>query len=191
MSAYGVLALQGDFAAHAAALRATGAGVREVRHVAQLSGLDGLVMPGGESSTLLHLMRDEPWFEGLRAFHARGGRIFGTCAGAILLARDVTSPAQPGLGLLDATIERNAYGRQAESFEATLEVAGLGEPLPVVFIRAPRFRGLGPGVEVLARHAGEPVLVRQGGVLAATFHPEITGDARLHRLFTLARERAA
>lgn len=191
MSTYGVLALQGDFAAHAAALRATGVGVREVRHVAQLSGLEGLVMPGGESSTLLHLMRDEPWFDGLRAFHERGGRLFGTCAGAILLARDVTGPAQPSLGLLDAAIERNAYGRQAQSFEATLDVAAVHGPLQAVFIRAPRFGALGPGVEVLAVHDGEPVLVRQGRVLAATFHPEIAGDGRLHQLFTLPRERAA
>lgn len=185
MSAYGVLALQGDFAAHAAALQATGVGVREVRHVAQLSGLEGLVMPGGESSTLLHLMQAEPWFDALRAFHARGGRLFGTCAGAILLAREVLSPGQPSLGLLDAAIERNAFGRQAESFETTLELPSLGGDLPAVFIRAPRFRALSHGVEVLARLDGEPVLVRQGRVMAATFHPEIAGDPRLHALFTL------
>ncbi len=184
MSAYGVLALQGDFASHAEALRAAGVGVREVRHVAQLSGLDGLAIPGGESSTLLHLMQAEPWFDGLRAFHARGGRILGTCAGAILLAREVVSPAQESLGLLDATVERNGFGRQADSFETALDVPALGGRLEAVFIRAPRFRALGPGVEVLARLGDEPVLVRQGGVLAATFHPEIAGDARLHALFT-------
>jgi 5'-phosphate synthase pdxT subunit len=184
VSVYGVLALQGDFAAHGAALQSTGVGVREVRHVAQLSGLAGLVIPGGESSTLLHLMRTEPWFEALRAFHDAGGRLFGTCAGAILLAREVLSPGQPSVGLLDAAIERNGFGRQAQSFETTLDLPELGQALPAVFIRAPRFRAIGPGVEVLARLGDEPVLVRQGRVLAATFHPEIAGDARLHAHFT-------
>jgi 5'-phosphate synthase pdxT subunit len=188
VSVYGVLALQGDFAAHGAALQSTGVGVREVRHVAQLSGLDGLVMPGGESSTLLHLMQAEPWFDALRAFHARGGRLFGTCAGAILLAREVLSPGQPSLGLLDAVIERNGFGRQAESFETTLDLPELGGRLDAVFIRAPRFRSLGSDVEVLARLDDEPVLVRQGRVMAATFHPEIAGDARLHALFTRHQE---
>ena len=189
--AWGVLALQGDYAAHAAALRSAGVGVREVRHAAQLAGLAGLVIPGGESSTLLKVMEPEPWFQALRAFHAGGGRLFGTCAGAILLAREVRSPAQPSLGLLDAVVERNAFGRQAESFETSLDVPALGGPLEAVFIRAPRFRALGPGVEVLARLGDEPVLVREGRVIAATFHPEIAGDARLHRLVTLEQERAA
>jgi pyridoxal 5'-phosphate synthase pdxT subunit len=183
--AYGVLALQGDYAAHAEALRSPGAAVREVRHTADLGGLAGLVIPGGESSTLLHLMRDEPWFDALRAFHDAGGRLFGTCAGAILLAREVLSPSQPSLGLLDASVERNAFGRQVDSFETSLDVPALGGSLEAVFIRAPRFRALGPGVEVLARLGSEPVLVRQGRVLAATFHPELAGDPRLHALFTL------
>lgn len=177
----GVLALQGDFAAHAAALRRGGASVSEVRRVAELEGLAGLVLPGGESTTLLNLMRDEPWFPALQDFHARGGALFGTCAGAILLAREVRGPRQPSLGLLDAVVERNAYGRQVDSFEAALDVPELGARVTGVFIRAPRLRELGPGVEVLARHAGEPVLVREGRVLAGTFHPEVSGDDGLHR----------
>jgi len=179
---FGVLALQGDFAAHAAALRAAGADVREVRRVLELQGLQGLVLPGGESTTLLKLMAHEPWFDALRRFHAEGGLLLGTCAGAILLARDVQRPAQPSLGLLDATVERNAYGRQADSFEAEIEAPLLGDPLRGLFIRAPRFAATGPGVEVLGRRAGEPVLLRQGRIVAATFHPEIGGDDRLHRL---------
>ncbi len=183
MSPYGVLALQGDFAAHAAALRSLGADAVEVRHVSELDALAGLVIPGGESSTLLHLMRDEPWFDALRAFHARGGRLFGTCAGAILLARDVLGPPQPSLGLLDATLERNAFGRQLDSFETVLSVPALGGGIEAVFIRAPRFRKLGPGIEVLARLGDEPVLVRAQRLLAATFHTELGADTRLHRLF--------
>ena len=179
----GVLALQGDFAAHAAALGRAGARVREVRRVAELAGLAGLVLPGGESTTLLKLMADEPWPEALRAFHAEGGALFGTCAGAILLAREVSNPPQPSLGLLDAKVVRNAYGRQVDSFEAEIEAPGLGAPVRGVFIRAPRFADLGPAVEVLARLRGEPVLVRQGRVLAATFHTELSADAGLHRHF--------
>jgi 5'-phosphate synthase pdxT subunit len=179
----GVLALQGDFAAHAALLRDLGAEPREVRRVAELAGLDGLVIPGGESTALLRLMEDEPWFDALRAFHREGGALFGTCAGAILLAREVTGSVQPSLGLLDIAVERNAWGRQAHSFETALEAPGLGEPLAAAFIRAPRIRSVGPGVRVLARYRGEPVLVAGDRVLAATFHPEITGEARVHAHF--------
>jgi 5'-phosphate synthase pdxT subunit len=175
-----VLALQGDFAAHAAAFRALGAPVREVRRVAELPGLAGLMIPGGESTTLLNLMRDEPWFSALRSFHERGGLLAGTCAGAILLAREV-SPVQPSLGLLGVAIERNAWGRQVDSFEATVEAPALGGDVTAVFIRAPRFRKLDPSVEVLARYTGEPVLVRQGRVVAGTFHPELTRSRALHR----------
>lgn len=178
----GVLALQGGFAAHAETLGRLGAVAVEVRRCRDLDGLAGLVLPGAESSTLLNLMRDEPWFEALRAFHAEGGVLFGTCAGAILLSREVRAPAQPSLALLDVVIERNAYGRQVESFEEPLE-GDFDPPLPAVFIRAPRFRYLAPGVQVLARRQGEPVLVRQGRVLAATFHPELTDDTRVHALF--------
>lgn len=186
----GVLALQGDFEAHLQTLRGIGAATREVRHVSELAGLAGLVIPGGESTTLLNLMRDEPWFEAIRSFHAGGGAILGTCAGAILLAREVR-PAQPSLGLLDAVIERNAWGRQLDSFEATLDAPALGGPLGAIFIRAPRFRALGPGALVLARHRGEPVLVQQGSLLAATFHPEIMGEARLHERFAREATRIA
>jgi pyridoxal 5'-phosphate synthase pdxT subunit len=177
---FGVLALQGDFAAHKAAFAEVGVPAREVRRVGELAGLGGLLIPGGESTTLLNLMRDEPWFEGVRELHARGGVVAGTCAGAILLSREVR-PRQPSLALLDAVIERNAFGRQVDSFEATVEAPALGGPLDAVFIRAPRFRALFPEVEVLARHAGEPVLVRQGHVVAATFHPELTRSRALHR----------
>jgi 5'-phosphate synthase pdxT subunit len=142
-----------------------------------------LVLPGGESTTLLNLMRDAPWFDELRLFHGRGGALLATCAGAILISREVLGPAQPSLGLLDAVIRRNGYGRQLDSFEAWLEVAGHDGPLRAVFIRAPRFVAVGPGVEVLARLDGEPVLVRQGKILAGTFHPELTDDSRLHRQF--------
>jgi len=180
---FGVLALQGDFAAHLAALRGLGLEAVEVRRCRQVDGLSGLVLPGGESTTLLNLMSDEPWFETLRGFHGEGGALFGTCAGAILLAREVRGSSQRSLGLLDAAIERNAYGRQVDSFEVTLEAPLLGAGLPAVFIRAPRLVALGPEVEVLAWHGEEPVLVRQGRLLAATFHPEIAGESRLHRLF--------
>jgi 5'-phosphate synthase pdxT subunit len=177
---FGVLALQGDFAAHKAAFAEAGVPAREVRRVSELPGLSGLLIPGGESTTLLNLMRDEPWFETLRELHARGGVVAGTCAGAILLSREVR-PRQPSLALLDAVIERNAFGRQVDSFEATVDAPALGGRLDAVFIRAPRFRALFPEVEVLARHEGEPVLVRQGNVVAATFHPELTRSRALHR----------
>ena len=176
----GVLALQGDFDAHA---RALGGYVPRVRRVKDLDGLAGLVLPGGESTTLLNLMGDEPWGKALRAFHDRGGCLFGTCAGAILLAREVVRPAQPSLGLLDVAVARNAFGRQVDSFETTLDVNGIGEGVWAAFIRAPRFTHLGPGVAVLARLAGEPVMVREGRVLAATFHPEVAGERRLHGMF--------
>ena len=192
MARLGVLALQGDFAAHAAVLDELGSPPVEVRRAAELEGLDGIVVPGGESTTLLNLMADEPWFEALGRLHARGGAVFGTCAGAILLAREVEEPAQPALGLLDATVRRNAYGRQVDSFETRLRLEGEAEPLPAVFIRAPRFVRLGSEVEILARLDGEPVLVRQGSVLAATFHPELTPDRRVHRMFVgLASARPA
>ena len=178
----GVLALQGDYEAHGRTLRALGATVREVRRCADLEDLAGVVLPGGESTTLLNLMADEPWFDALRAFHAGGGALFGTCAGAILLARRVI-PDQPSLAVLDAVIERNGYGRQAESFEAPLAADSGAQAMEGVFIRAPRLRQTGPSVSVLARLDGEPVAVREGRVLAATFHPELTGSSALHRLF--------
>jgi 5'-phosphate synthase pdxT subunit len=180
MRPFGVLALQGDFAAHSRALRELDVPVREVRRVTELTGLAGLVLPGGESTALLNLMQDEPWFEALRRFHDGGGVLLGTCAGTILLAREVR-PMQRSLALLDAVVERNAYGRQADSFEVRLDAPALGGPVDAVFIRAPRIRAVGAEVEVLARHDGQPVVVRQGRVLAATFHPELTRSRALHR----------
>ena len=178
--AIGVLALQGDFDAHRRLLEAEGAAVREIRRCRGLDAVQGLVLPGGESTALLKLMEDEPWLEAIRAFHARGGALLGTCAGAILLARRVV-PDQPSIGLLDVTVARNAYGRQRDSFETAVETAAGLAPLSGMFIRAPRILGCGPGVEVLARFRGEPVAVREGRVIAATFHPEIAGTAALHR----------
>lgn len=185
----GVLALQGNFSAHARALATAGAEAREVRTPAELAGLDGLVLPGGESTALLRLMEPLRLADSLQDFHARGGVLFGTCAGLILLAREVRNPAQPSLGLLDVAVERNAYGRQIDSFvgRGVLTLPGQGEePAEMVFIRAPRIRAVGPGVEVLGLHDGEPVLVGQGRILAATFHPELAGeDGRraVHRHF--------
>ena len=169
----GVLALQGDFAAHAQAL----GGAEEVRTAAQVDALDLLVLPGGESTTLLRLLDGSGIEEAARRLLTRGGAIFGTCAGAILLAKRVTGPEQASWGLLDVDVERNAFGRQIDSFEAVLE-----PDYAAVFIRAPRFRRVGPTVEVLARFRGEPVLVREGRVLAATFHPELTEDRRVYDL---------
>ncbi|HEY6546707.1 MAG TPA: pyridoxal 5'-phosphate synthase glutaminase subunit PdxT [Vicinamibacteria bacterium] len=183
--AFGVLALQGGFAAHLLALREVGAVAREVRRPHELEGLAGLVIPGGESTALLRLMALEDqgphaWFDALARFHRRGGVLLGTCAGAILLAREVR-PRQPSLGLLDATLRRNAYGRQTDSFEGVVAAPTLGGRLPAVFIRAPRFETLGQ-VEVLATHGDEPVLVQQGRIVAATFHPELTASRAVHTL---------
>jgi len=169
----GVLALQGDFAAHVRAIP----GAIEVRHASQIDTLDTLVIPGGESTTLLHLLEGSGIEEAARRLLKRGGTIFGTCAGAIILAKNVSGPKQPSWGLIDIDIERNAFGRQVDSFEATLD-----PPYTGVFIRAPRIRRIGPGVEILARWNGEPVLVRQGRVIAATFHPELTDDRRVYAL---------
>jgi 5'-phosphate synthase pdxT subunit len=180
----GVLALQGDFAAHAQALGRLGVEVREIRKPEALAAVDGLVIPGGESTTLWKLM-GEAFPDALRGFHAAGKPIYGTCAGLILLAREVVSPRQPSLGLIDATVERNAYGRQRESFETHAE-ARFGDtpaPLRMVFIRAPRILRVGPGVTTLAIYRGEPVLAREGQVLASTFHPELTDDLAVHRYF--------
>jgi 5'-phosphate synthase pdxT subunit len=181
----GVLALQGDFSLHAAALARCGAQAVEVRKPEQLAGLDGLIMPGGESTTLLKLMDAWGFVPALEKFHRAGRPIFGTCAGLILLARGVESPKQLSLGLIDVDVERNAYGRQRESFEAqgTATLRGRDAAIEMVFIRAPRIRRTGPGVETLARHGGEPVMAREGTVLVATFHPELTDDPTVHAYF--------
>jgi 5'-phosphate synthase pdxT subunit len=195
----GVLALQGDFGLHAGALRRAGVEPVEVRKPAALDDVAGLILPGGESTTLLHLMEAGDFGPAIRAFHASGRPLFGTCAGLILLAREVESPRQPSLGLIDVTVERNSYGRQRESFEAVDEAAGLAEAparfeggaLRMVFIRAPRIRRTGAGVEVLVRHRGDPVLAQEGPVLVAAFHPELTDDLTVHRYFCRMAEESA
>jgi 5'-phosphate synthase pdxT subunit len=182
-----VLALQGDVAEHAAALRRAGAAPVEVRLPEQLRGLDGLIIPGGESTAVGKLLVEWGLLEPLRERIAGGLPVWGTCAGAILLATDVRDalPGQPLLRVLDVAVRRNAFGRQAQSFETTLDVPLLGrEPFPAVFIRAPRIEAVGEGVEVLARlPEGTVVAARQGPLLATAFHPELTGDDRFHRLF--------
>jgi 5'-phosphate synthase pdxT subunit len=172
----GVLALQGNFREHAAMLRGLGADVVEVRTPDELEGLDGLVVPGGESTTFTRLMQLYGLDEALRSF---AGPVFGTCAGMIVLDRN-------HLALIDIEVDRNAYGRQVASFEADLELSGAEEPLRGIFIRAPRVRVTGGDVEVLAEHEGEPVLVRDGRIIAASFHPELTEDTRVHELFLQA-----
>ena len=179
----GVLALQGAFAAHARVLVALGHATREVRTARDLDGLGGLVLPGGESTTQLKLLSAEPGFSKALTAFATERPVLCTCAGLILAARSVVQPAQESFGWLDVTVARNAGGRQLDSFEAVSDEGGL----PLVFIRAPRILAVGPGVEVLARFDGEPILVRQGQVTAATFHPELTPDMRVHEgVFGLA-----
>jgi len=178
----GVLAIQGNFASHALALAEAGAEAFEVRKPAELAGLDGLILPGGESTTMLKFLERLDFFDALKAFCATKP-IFGTCAGAILLAREVLHPPQRSLGVLDAVVERNAYGRQIDSSILIAQTALPGGPLEMVFIRAPRITAVGSEVEVLAKRDEFPVLVRQGKVLAATFHPELSSDRRVHRLF--------
>src|ERR1041385_7446575 len=175
----GVLALQGDFDAHRRRLEELGAEVVLVKKPEQLEGIDGLVIPGGESSTFLKLL-GEAGFEKLKEF-VRAKPTFGTCAGAILLAAEVENPTQRGLGALDIRIRRNAYGRQLES--SIREGAFGGSPIEMVFIRAPKIERVGKGVEVMATEGNDPVVVRQGKVMAATFHPELSDDARVHRTF--------
>jgi 5'-phosphate synthase pdxT subunit len=182
----GVLASQGDFAAHAAVLRSLGAEPREARAPAQLEGLDGIVIPGGESTTIMKALARDGLDVPIRAHVEEGRPVLGTCAGMIVLDRE-------HLGLMDTRARRNAFGRQRQSFECDLEVEGLGpDPLRAVFIRAPWIEEHGPAVEVLAGIDDHPVVVRQGGLLACAFHPELTDDSRLHALFmalaTAARE---
>ncbi len=178
----GVLAVQGSFREHGAMLRRLGANVVEIRKPGQLDGLDGLVIPGGESTAMARLIRLYELEEAIDRFERP---ILGTCAGMILLDRE-------HLGLADITVFRNAYGRQVASFEADLQLAGHEVPLRGVFIRAPRVGEVGPGVEVLAEHGGEPVLLRDGRILVASFHPELTDDTRVHESFlNLVREEAS
>jgi pyridoxal 5'-phosphate synthase pdxT subunit len=188
MKKVGVLALQGDFDAHAKAVERAGASPVLVRSAADLNGLDGLIIPGGESTTMLKLLREEQLMEPLREF-GRRRPIFGTCAGAILLANEVSSPAQESLGLIDIGVERNAYGRQVDSRIANVtpgaDFQSRTAPgdMEAVFIRAPIIRRVGSDAKVLVQYGGDPVLVEQGRHIVATFHPELSADPRVHELF--------
>src|SRR5271154_5104601 len=178
----GVLALQGAYDAHAKALTALGVTAKLVRVPAELEGLDGLIIPGGESTTFLKFLERDHFLDALQTF-VEHTPTFGTCAGAILLAKDVHNPAQRSLAVLDIAVERNAYGRQIDSTILTAPSELPGQPLEMVFIRAPRITRTGPEVETLASRDGFPVLVRQDNILAATFHPELGNDPRVHQLF--------
>ncbi len=185
----GILALQGDFDAHRQTLKPLGVHTVLVRKPEELEDIDGLVIPGGESSTFLKFLEREGFLTKLREF-VSDKPAFGTCAGAILLARQVTNPVQESLGALDITIERNAYGRQIDSSIMTAPTKLGGADLEMVFIRAPRIERVGKGVEVLAERENHPVLVRAGQILAATFHPELSNDPRVHELFlAMVRQR--
>jgi len=179
----GILAIQGDYQAHAKALDRLGVEHVFVRRAEDLAGLSGIILPGGESTTHLKVMTEEGLFPALKQFAANGGAFFGTCAGAILLARKVHGPAQQSLGLMDISVLRNAYGRQIASDVHEGRTKLRKEPLEMVFIRAPIIDSVGSGVEVLAEDAGHPVLVQQGKMLAATFHPELTPDTSVHAHF--------
>lgn len=191
--AIGVLALQGDFSEHIAMLRACGADALEVRTLDQLQQVDGLIIPGGESTTIARLLLIFDLMDPLRRRIEEGMPVWGTCAGAILLARDVPGLDRPPIGVMDVSVERNAFGRQIASFEEDLRVVGLeGAPLRAVFIRAPVITSAGPDVEVLATLAdGRIVAARQGRLLATAFHPELTDDHRLHQLFVTMVSEAA
>ena len=178
----GVLALQGAYDAHARTLSALGAIPKLIRRPDQLQGIDGLIIPGGESTTFLKHLERDGFFDVLNTF-VRETPTFGTCAGVILLAKDVLNPPQASLAALDVTVERNAYGRQIDSTILNEPTSLPGGPIEMVFIRAPRITRTGPEVETLATRDGSPVLVRQGNLLAATFHPELSSDTRVHKLF--------
>lgn len=184
----GVLALQGDTREHLAALEAAGASASTVRRRTELDAVDALVIPGGESTTMSHLLREFELLEPLRARLTSGMPAYGSCAGMILLATQIADAGVPGreavpLGAIDMTVRRNAFGRQVDSFEGDIDFDGLDDPVHAVFIRAPWVERVGAGVEVLARAGDHPVAVRQGRMLATAFHPEMTGDRRVHRLF--------
>lgn len=180
----GILAVQGDFAMHAKMLDRVGAPWKLIKHASELNDISGLIMPGGESTTMLKFFEAEGFGPAIKDFAASGKPIFGTCAGTILLANDVSNPAQDHLGLIDIAVERNAYGRQIDSSVRMGECPELADhPVQMVFIRAPIIRRVGEGVRVLGRTGDLPVLVEQGNVLAATFHPELTEDETIHSYF--------
>lgn len=178
----GVLALQGNFAEHIKTIEACGACAVEVRLPSDLNCISGLIIPGGESTTIGKLITWNRIGARIRQRYSKGMAVFGTCAGAILMANEIISSRQPKLALMDISIRRNAYGRQIESFEASLRISGLGNAKGI-FIRAPVIQRIGKGVEVLAAYEGKPVLVRQGKLLAATFHPEQSGELKVHKMF--------
>jgi pyridoxal 5'-phosphate synthase pdxT subunit len=179
----GILAVQGDFAAHAAMLQGMGIATVEVRTPADMEGCAGLILPGGESTTQLQFLQEEGLAETIKKYAAAGNAVFGTCAGAILLASDVENPKQESLGLLDMTVLRNGYGRQIASDVFFAKSTLKDEPLEMVFIRGPIIERTGPGIEILAKHAGKPAIVQKGRLLATTFHPELTSDTTVHEYF--------
>ena len=179
----GILAVQGDFAAHAAMLSRLDVESVEVRTPADLEGCDGLILPGGESTTQLQFLQEEGLADAIAKFAKQGGAIFGTCAGAILLAKEVKNPSQDSLALLDMTVLRNGYGRQVVSDVVSGPTELKSEPLEMVFIRGPIIERAGPGLKVLAEYAGKPALVQRDHILAATFHPELTDDPTVHQHF--------
>ena len=180
----GVLALQGAFREHAASMARLGVEAREVRQLGHMDGIDAMIIPGGESTTMGKLLVELGMLDPLRRRIKDGMPVYGSCAGLILLCREIENSDQPRLGVLDAVVRRNAFGRQVDSFETDLDLPGLGlPPFPAVFIRAPVLTGVGPRVRVLAEVKGQAVAVRQDNVLATSFHPELTPDTRLHRYF--------
>ena len=180
----GVLALQGAFREHVAAVTRLGATAREVRQLKDIDGIDALIIPGGESTTMGKLLNEWNMLEPLRQRILDGMPVYGSCAGLILLCREIENSDQPRLGVLDATVRRNAFGRQVDSFETNLSIPEIGaDPLPAVFIRAPVITGVGAGVKVLAEVDGQAVAVRQNNILATSFHPELTPDTRMHSYF--------
>ncbi|MFP7287744.1 pyridoxal 5'-phosphate synthase glutaminase subunit PdxT [Shouchella clausii] len=179
----GVLALQGAVSEHIRLLTNSGAEAIEIKRADQLAEVDGLILPGGESTTMRKLIDKYRFFEPLRAFGEAGKPILGTCAGLILMAKTLSSEQDGHLGFIDMAVERNAFGRQRDSFEATLDVKGVAEKLTAVFIRAPLVKEVGPDVDILSEYNGEIVAVKQGPFLACSFHPELTDDARLHQAF--------
>lgn len=180
----GVLALQGAFREHVAAVTRLGATAREVRQLKDIDGIDALIIPGGESTTMGKLLNEWNMLEPLRQRILDGMPVYGSCAGLILLCREIENSDQPRLGVLDATVRRNAFGRQVDSFETDLNIPEVGaDPIPAVFIRAPVITGVGAGVTVLAEVKGQAVAVRQNNILATSFHPELTPDTRMHSYF--------
>ena len=179
----GVLAVQGDFAAHLRMLARLGVEAIQVRRASELDVMDGLIIPGGESTTMLKFVEEETLGDALKSFAASGKPIFATCAGAILVASEVTNPPQASLGLIDIAVARNAYGRQVDSFISAVDTTFAGGSLEAVFIRAPRITRVGDKVITIASREGEPVMVCEGNIIAATFHPELTNDERAHRMF--------